>query len=219
MQYLKDYYDPTLESTNISIWELIYMMLLSPTEGFNYIKSHENNMALYILFIIGVICASISYIIFFATTGFISDQLWLLIPIIFFAGIIMLLATAVYHLIAELFAKRGNATDMVVIVSMSQLPNFFLIFLYGFGLIDTITTSIATLLYLGVMFWSFLITFRGIAILYEISNLKAIFIIALPALIIMGMLFIVIIAGFSYATMFMGDIINEIMSAPIQSIE
>lgn len=215
MQYLKEYYDPSLDHHEVSVWELIYLILFRPAEGFAYIKGHENNLALYNIFLIGVACSSIFYIIFFASTGSLTHNLWFLIPTALFAAMMMLLSTAVYHLAAELFAKRGNATDMVLIVSLAQLPNFFLVFLYGFGLIDSVTESIGTLLGFGVMLWSFLIALRGITILYEISKLKAIFIIALPALVLMAMLFIVLIAGFSYFIMTMEDMINGVVNSPL----
>jgi len=219
MQYLKEYYDPSTERHEVSIWELIYLILFRPAEGFAYVKGHEGNLALYNLFLIGVACSSISYIIFFASMGSLVQNLWFLIPIVLFAAMIMLLSTAVYHLAAELFAKRGNATDMVLIVSLAQLPNFFLIFLYGFGLIDSVTESIGTLLGFGVMIWSFFIILRGITILYEISKLKAIFIIALPALVVMAMFFIVLLAGFSYFIMTMEDMINGVVNSPLSGLE
>lgn len=214
MEYLKDYYDPSTEQSNVSVWELIYMILFSPTKGFNYINSHENNFALYIIFAIGVVSSGVGYLTTLSVYGMPIDNAWVILMVMLFAAMMIMLTTAVYHLIAELFAKRGSAVSMLAVVSLAQLPYFFSVFLYGFGLLGSFAASVATLLYLGIMIWSFLIILKGITVLYELSNLKAIFIISLPALVIMGMFLVVIIAVFSYMSMFVGDMMGEIMASP-----
>jgi hypothetical protein len=191
-----------------NLFEVLYDVLFQPRIAMQTIVVKRNIGQAIVVFLLSILIPIWAMYFGLQSAGM-ANMIQLIIGCKVLGSIAMwIMATAVWHLIAEFFGGKGTALGLFSTLGFAHFPHVLIVPLWVFAALmpASVKTIIMVVSVLGILFWSCFLTIMGIKEVYQFSTAKAVLVIVTPVLIMLlvfGIVFTFIGSAFTHMPMWL----------------
>lgn len=169
-----------------SLCEMLYDILFQPAIGMKNIAEKKNVGQAVVVFLLSILIPIWALYFGLKATG-ISTMIPMIIGLKILGSMVMwVMATAIWHLIAELFGGRGTAVGMFAALGFAHIPRIFIVPFWALIAVmpESSKTLLMTIAVVLIVVWSLWLDVVAIKEIHQLTASKAVLVIITPLLVI-----------------------------------